>query len=328
MSRSSAARATTARPASQPGHVPPSPHEPAAERPRQPATVRSSGHAWPIVTITAVLVAVSAFGMRYYSLPLGERVRSPLHPWLRPSGYVGQTAGILAFTIFIFLWLYPLRKRFRALAFTGSVGRWMDVHIVAALAMPLLVAIHGAWRFEGLIGLGYGAILVVCASGVVGRYFYTRIPRSRSGIELTKEEVMAQRRAILLRIAGTTGLDVTAVERTLNVAQAVPPNESPGRVLLRMFSNDLARWRMTRALRRRWRDLARGSRTIDRRAIDEAVKLASREMSLSQQARMLDATHRMLRYWHVAHRPVALTVLIAVIVHVAVVVALGATWFW
>jgi hypothetical protein len=51
-------------------------------------------------------------------------------------------------------------------------------------------------------------------------------------------------------------------------------------------------------------------------------------MSLTQQARMLAATQRLFRFWHVAHRPFAITALVAVLVHVGVVVAMGATWFW
>jgi hypothetical protein len=43
---------------------------------------------------------------------------------------------------------------------------------------------------------------------------------------------------------------------------------------------------------------------------------------------MLAATHRVFRFWHVAHRPVAVTALVAVVVHVVVVVAFGATWLW
>ena len=123
---------------------------------------------------------------------MAERVRSPLHPWLRPSGVIGQSAGILALAIFLFLWLYPLRKKVKALAWTGSVGRWLDVHVMAALTLPLLLAIHAAWRFDGVIGLGYTAILLVCASGVIGRYLYSHIPRARSGVELSRDEVAAQ----------------------------------------------------------------------------------------------------------------------------------------
>jgi hypothetical protein len=51
-------------------------------------------------------------------------------------------------------------------------------------------------------------------------------------------------------------------------------------------------------------------------------------MALAQQARILEATQRLLRLWHVAHRPVAIGALVAVTVHVVVVVAVGATWLW
>jgi hypothetical protein len=71
-----------------------------------------------------------------------------------------------------------------------------------------------------------------------------------------------------------------------------------------------------------------GGRRPDPRAVREAVRLASREIALTQQSRMLDATHRVFRYWHVAHRPFAITALVAVFVHVVVVVAVGATWFY
>ena len=78
--------------------------------------------------------------------PNALRPRHPWHTFLRPSGEVGQTAGILAFVIFAFLWLYPLRKKWRALAFTGAIGRWLDVHVTTALGLPMLLTIHAAWR--------------------------------------------------------------------------------------------------------------------------------------------------------------------------------------
>jgi hypothetical protein len=240
---------------------------------------------------------------------------------------VGQSAGILAFLIFLFLWLYPLRKKVKALAFTGSIARWLDVHVTAALALPLLLAIHSAWRSDGVIGIGFGAILVVCLSGVIGRYLYVRIPRARNGVALTLEEVTAQRQSIVQRIASATGLVPDEIERSLAEVGTAATHANPLRVLWRLLTNDIRRWRKTRQLRRRWMAVAPRTRRVDRRAIGEAVKLASREMLLGQQSRMLEATQRVFRYWHVAHRPVALTALVAVMVHVAVVVAVGATWF-
>ena len=276
--------------------------------------------------LIGILVALNLAGAPYYALGMAERVRHPLHAWLRPSGYVGQSAGILALLIFTFLWLYPLRKKLKKLAFLGSVGRWLDVHVTAALAMPLLLAIHAAWRFDGVIGLGYYAIMLVCASGVIGRYLYPRIPRTRSGVELSLEQVAAQRRALILEIAATTGLSSDAVERTLEDRGSRRANANAFRVIYELLTSDLRRWRRTRELRQRWRALTRGRHALAKAELAEVLRLADREISLDQQSRMLAATHRVFRYWHVAHRPVAISALLAVIIHVVVVVAVGATW--
>ena len=287
----------------------------------------SAGVNWVTLVIVVTLVVINVAGAPYYARSLGERVRHPLHALLRPSGLVGQSAGIIAFVVFVFLWLYPLRKKWKALAFTGSVGKWLDVHVTTAIGLPLLLTIHAAWRSDGVIGLGFGAMLVVCASGIVGRYLYTRIPRAKSGVELTRDEVVSERNRLIDEIAGATGLDPRTVEATLDVAS--PSDEKAGamQVLRDLVTNDVRRWRMTRELRRRFQELE-GGRAIPEAALARSVTLASREIALSQQVRMLEATQRVFRYWHIAHKPFALTALVAVVIHVAVVVALGATWFY
>jgi hypothetical protein len=240
---------------------------------------------------------------------------------------VGQTAGILALVIFLFLWLYPLRKRYRWLAFTGAMARWLDAHVALALVLPFLAAVHAAWRFDGVIGLGFWAMIVVCLSGVVGRYLYVHIPRSQSGLELTAEELAAERRSLLAQLAARTGLPPAQVEALLRSDPAPCDGLGIFATLRRMASDDLARWRAARALRRACASLP-AARRPSRRTLKAVMRLASREMALTQQARMLEATHRVFRYWHVAHRPFAVTALAAVLVHVGVVVAMGATWFW
>ncbi len=287
----------------------------------------SAGVNWVTLVIVVTLVVINVAGAPYYARSLGERVRHPLHALLRPSGLVGQSAGIIAFVVFVFLWLYRLRKKWKALAFTGSVGKWLDVHVTTAIGLPLLLTIHAAWRSDGVIGLGFGAMLVVCASGIVGRYLYTRIPRAKSGVELTRDEVVSERNRLIDEIAGATGLDPRTVEATLDVAS--PSDEKAGamQVLRDLVTNDVRRWRMTRELRRRFQELE-GGRAIPEAALARSVTLASREIALSQQVRMLEATQRVFRYWHIAHKPFALTALVAVVIHVAVVVALGATWFY
>ncbi len=277
--------------------------------------------------LVALLLAGSFAGSAYYLAPAAERVRSPLHPWLRPSGYVGQTAGIISLLIFFFLWLYPLRKKFRWLAWTGMISKWLDVHIATALVLPVIAAIHASWHFEGVIGLGFWSMMIVVLSGVVGRYLYVHIPRSASGLELSAEEIASERRELVAEIASATRLPAAQVEALLHSDPSPCEGLGFGQTLARMARDDLARGRSARALRRLCADQP-GAAKPDRRQVNRVLSLARREMSLTQQARMLDASRRIFRFWHVAHRPFAIAALVAVLVHVGVVVAMGATWFW
>lgn len=295
-------------------------------RPALQAPPRATKSLAGVYLAVAVLIAGTIAGSSYYFAPLADRVRSPLHPWLRPSGIIGQSAGILAFTIFIFLWLYPLRKRYRWLAWTGVMSRWLDTHVAVALVLPALTAVHAAWRFEGVIGLGFWSMMVVCASGIVGRYLYIHIPRRADGLELTAEEIAAERRDLIPRLATTSGLAVAQVEALLRSDPTPMEGTSLLGTLRLMVRDDLARRRAARALQR---ECARrpGSR-LDRKALKEIIRLANREMSLTQQARMLGAINDVFRFWHVAHRPFAVAALAAVTLHVAIVVVMGMTWFW
>jgi hypothetical protein len=293
------------------------------------AITKTSGRkrAFVFLTIGLALSTVTILGCPYYSQDVATRVRSPLHAWFRSSGYVGQSLGILALAGFLFLWLYPIRKRVRKVALPGSVPGWLRVHIVVGLFLPWLVALHAGWRFTGLAGLAFWAMVVVWASGLVGKYLYGRIPRSRNGLELTLDEIASRHRQLVLEISAYTGWSPQEVEQATLGGVATDSASGVWGAIRRMTADDLARRRALRDLRRRWERSNPGSRTLDRKTWAEVGRLARQQMALEQQVRLLDATRKVFRYWHAAHLPVGLTALLAVVVHVAVVVAVGATWF-
>jgi hypothetical protein len=162
----------------------------------------------------------------------------------------------------------------------------------------------------------------VCASGIVGRYLYVRIPRARSGLALTREEVVAEQQRILSELATALNEPVESLRRSIEPPVRPHRNHVLG-VLKGLLLSDLNRWKRRRSLARQWRE-----RGVPHSTIANAVSVASREMALAEQLRMLEATQRVFRYWHIAHMPFALTALIAVTIHVIVVVVLGQTWFW
>lgn len=299
----------------------------AAAPARRPAKANGQADLWATIVVCAIPVAITVWGARYYFAPRGVQLRHPLRELLAPSGAVGLGLGVAALALFLFMWLYPMRKTIKALAWTGSLGNWMRVHIVAGIGIPLIAAVHAGWRFDGLIGLGYLSMFVVSLSGIVGRYLYVHIPRSRNGLELSMEEVNGERRALVTNIAAATGLVPADVERRLAVSFKSYDGLDPARTLVRMLQDDMARHRTLRELKAELSKPRPGRTPIERGTLRETLRLARREMSLAQQVRMLDATRKVFGYWHVAHRPFAITAFIAVVVHVVVAMTIGGVSF-
>lgn len=276
----------------------------------------------PLTLLLSSLVAINILGAPYYLASPTSRPRHPWHQLLKPSGDIGQTAGVLAFLIFVFLWLYPLRKRWKSLRWTGAVARWLDVHVTTALGLPLLLTIHAAWRSDGVIGLGFIAMLIVCASGIVGRYLYVRIPRTKTGVELTRDEVAAEQMDVLQALSKALNEPIDELRKLIEPVERKATTSVWG-VLEGLLLNDVRRWQRRRELSTLW-----ARKGVSKSTIKKAVTLASREIALTDQVRMLEATQRVFKFWHIAHMPFALTALIAVTVHVVVVIAVGQTWFW
>lgn len=282
--------------------------------------------AWVLVP-WFVLIGVTVFGADYYFADLGTRVRHPRADWFKPSGLIGQTAGLLTFAGFLFLWLYPMRKKLGpAAAWLGRVPAWLNVHIVVGLTMPVLGAVHAGWRFDGVIGLGYWAMLIVALSGVVGRYVYVHIPRNRSGLELSAEDLAQQRRQLLLELTEETGLEAEVVQSILAAEPVTDSGLGLVPSLWRMVRDDLRRRWAGHELRRKWEAID-GAR-VEPEKLRQVVRLARRQMALTQQARLLGQSQRVFRYWHMFHRPFAMTALLAVTIHVVVVVWTGVTWLY
>jgi len=149
-----------------------------------------------------------------------------------------------------------------------------------------------------------------------------------SGVELTLEEVEAERSALLRQIVDATGLDPELLDHVLGGGDPPPASESLDvpRTFIRMVRDDFRRFRMAKSLRLRWHGTGERGSTSDA-VLDRVPELMRRRIALTQQVRMLDATHRLFRYWHVAHKPMAISALVAVCLHVAMAIALGVTWF-
>ncbi len=96
----------------------------------------------------------------------------------RASGLVGHGIGVVGFILILMTeTLYSIRKRLTD-AKWGSMASWLRFHIFTGLVGPYMVLLHTSMKFGRLAGVAMLLTAVVVASGVVGRYIYTTVPRT------------------------------------------------------------------------------------------------------------------------------------------------------
>lgn len=120
-----------------------------------------------------------------------------------PAGELfGHSLGIVGF-IFMLMTeiLYSLRKRSRSVRW-GKMSGWLQVHIFTGLVGPFMVLLHTSWKFNGLAGVTTLLTVIIVISGFIGRYIFTRIPRTMDGLEiegtLSQEALKSARRLMAL----------------------------------------------------------------------------------------------------------------------------------
>lgn len=108
------------------------------------------------------------------------------------TGLYGHGMGILGFVLMLMTeTLYSLRKRWKN-ARWGRMAHWLQFHIFTGIVGPYMVLLHSSWKFNGLAGIVMLLTVVIVASGFIGRYIYTAVPRAANGIELSLEQIMGQ----------------------------------------------------------------------------------------------------------------------------------------
>jgi hypothetical protein len=101
------------------------------------------------------------------------------------SELYGHVIGIIGFLLMLSTeTLYSLRKRSHS-ARWGRMSEWLQVHIFTGIVGPFMVLLHTSWKFSGLAGVTTLLTVIIVVSGFIGRYIYTRIPRTADGIEDT-----------------------------------------------------------------------------------------------------------------------------------------------
>ena len=278
----------------------------------------TSGLAWSVVasTIAVAFVFGPLGGQAYYSTPLETRAYSDGHFLLRPSGPIGQSAGMLGALLMMMPFLYMARKKVPWLKSVGTLRGWLEVHLFCGITGPVLVTLHTSFKFNGLISAAYWSMITVMLSGFIGRYLFVRIPRSIRGTELTRGELDA--RAESLRVAVADQVQSMALLQRVDAFEREVVPDSTHLSWGNLFSGEI---RLKGQLRRFRRELIDGG--LDPVLAFEVVALTSERATLLRRVAYLQKTKTLFGIWHVFHLPLVYLLLVILIVHVGITLYLG-----
>ncbi len=272
------------------------------------------------IIVIAVLIYLCYTGYDYYLLPLEERFYHPRHDWFKPSGVYGHGIGILGTFMMAFgVSIYIARKRYGFMEKYLRLKYLLEFHIFLCVLGPLLVVFHTAFKFGGLVSIAFWCMVAVVASGVIGRFIYIQIPRTIEGRALSLNELKLIQVDVSRSMKQSLGEDDDVMNK-IEASKGKLKEYSSGWSGYFNFFSKLAQFGNIKSLLKE-----NGINAVERKKIIKSIK---EELSLSNKIGRLNTMKELFKYWHVAHLPFALIMLIIVVVHVIVTLVFGYKWIF
>jgi len=276
-----------------------------------------------VLIVLAAIVLIGYYGSSYYQLNIEERFYHADHQILKSSGLIGHGLGIIgSMLILVGVFLYMARKRIALFSRIGVLKYWLEFHIFLCVLGPVLVLYHTAFKFGGLVAISFWSMVAVVLSGIIGRFIYIQIPRTIEGRELSLKEVRGAKTDLgeLLR----KEYDLEEESFQLIVSSLDDEAETSSRLLVIRLIKKMRQDR--RAYKRIDSELRKNQLTRPERL--KIKRLVINEIVLNRKIGRLAYMQRLFEYWHVAHLPFALVMLIILVVHVVVTIVFGYKWIF
>jgi hypothetical protein len=281
--------------------------------------------------VAVVLTVVQlAYGFNYYILSQSARALSSKHALLKPSGTIGLRLGMIAFALFLIVYIYPLRKFWPWLGRQGNARHWLDFHVLMGITAPVLVTFHSAFKFSGLAGVAFWIMVIVALSGVVGRYIYAQVPRRKNFAEVSLKDAkeLSEKLATQLSSLGILSpKDVEALVRlpSANEFEQMSLLTALWKMLLFDMKFPFRVWRLRQKMlwsHRKALSLV-GLRRTENAKLENAIATAREQIVLAKKILFLSKSHQMLHLWHMIHRPFSYSFALLASIHVILMLMLG-----
>lgn len=295
-----------------------------AQRAAEAAPVEAGTGLVPALAAALVLAVIALawtlLQRDYYGAEGPARAAHALHERLRPSSPFGLALGSAAVVAIAANLTYLLRRNPRVRLELGSLKRWMTAHVVSGVLALLLVIVHGAMRPGDTVGgHAFLGLVVLVATGAVGRYLYAFVPRAANGRELAHDEL----RARLAGLSAEWDRNASGFAERAQQAVAELTHKSVWQASLR--ARLIGLFGSQRALRSTLARLEHEGRAegVDPEHLRELLDLARRAHRAALAAAHFEDLRGLLATWRWLHRWAALLMLLLVARHVAVALRYG-----
>lgn len=235
--------------------------------------------------------------------------------WVDPEYGLGYALGIIGGSLMLLLLAYPLRKRAKKhLRPAGSIGFWFRFHMFLGLVGPLAILYHSRFSFGSLNStIALSAMIIVAASGLVGRFLYSRVHR---GFSNRKLELQSLRKEMdeTLEVLAQDGVSREEISRHLQPFEDAAVKA--GGAFWSSVGAVLGLGVRTRAARRR---LLKALGSGRKRAHHRALAMADHFFEAARRAAEFAFYDRLLRLWHLLHLPLVVLMIAGAILHIVAV---------
>lgn len=247
---------------------------------------------------------------------------------VNPNDGLGYWLGIVGGSLMLFLLLYPAGKKSAILRRLGVVKHWFRIHMIFGLVGPLFILYHCNFSVDAINStVALYSMVAVSVSGIIGRYFYTRIHRGLYGKRANIEEL---REEITDSMENSRGLAAILPRfiNELHVVSAKLTGDQYTRSISMQHSLSwvvryyVVRLRLYLLIDKELRERATSSEAMNNNAkklLKTANTYAGQQVGLMRQVAQLAFYERLFSLWHIFHMPLFLLLVVSALVHVLAV---------
>ncbi len=237
---------------------------------------------------------------------------------------IGYAFGLVGGSSMLVLLLYPLAKRIAWMRGLLALKHWFRGHMLLGVIGPVLILLHSRLSFGSINGeVAFWAMTVVFASGVFGRFVYTKIHHGLYGRHRSLSEVKTRLGINEENVRSKFHFHPPLEQYLMALEQSLLASSAGG---LRMIViGPRIRWAYFRASRELKTVLAaqadaRGwDRAKARRSYRYGKKIIAAYLAAIKEAALFKAYERIFSAWHLLHIPLMVILVVTGVIHVIAV---------